>query len=223
MVICAFVPVVVFFWQRIVNLHVRFHSTLQQAVESEKTGIAALPIARDGESAEEWNVELSEIVLPEQSIHAGSSIAATGLRSQFGCSIVEVERHGTVVSNPRPDFVLYPEDRLLLFGSNEQVAMAMPFLNEEGKTRNESDFGETILESLEVPEDSPRAGRTLAELQILGLTGVQLMGIQRAGKRILSPSGAEILCPSDRILALGTQSELRDLRAWLSEPGWQPS
>lgn len=216
-VICAFVPVIVFFWQRIVNLHSRFHSTLERAVETEKTGIAALP-----ESVEEWNVDLLEIVLPEQSIHAGSSIAATGLRSLFGCSIVEVERHGTVVSNPRPDFVLYPEDRLLLFGSHEQVGKAMPFLNEEGEKRNESDFDETILESLEVPENSPRTGRTLAELQILSLTGVQLMGIQRAERRILSPSGAEVLLPADRILALGTQSELRDLRAWLSEPGWQP-
>jgi len=222
-VLGAVLPLIVFFWRKMVNLHARFHHSLQRAVEPGKPVLAVSPASRESSSPENWGVELGELVLPEQSVHAGATIGATDLRSRFGCSIVEVERQGCVISNPPADFLLFPEDRLLLFGSAGQVGEATDFLSEEGRSaRHESDFDEAILETLEVPENSPRAGRTLADLRVFSSTGVQFMGIKRGGQRKLGPSGGEILCVGDQILALGTQNELRDLRAWINEPNWQP-
>ncbi len=224
LVLGALLPLAIFFWRRVVDLHLRFQASLERAVEPELPGPSGLSSMRDNESPAEWGVELAEVVLPEHTIHAGASIAMTQLRPHFGCSIVGVERHGQVISNPRADFLLFPEDRLLLFGPPEQARKAISFLSEEGPARRaESDFDEAILETLDVPAGSPRASQTLGELRLFNVTGVQLMGIERAGQRTLSPSADEILYAGDRLLALGTQSELRDLRAWLAEAGWQPA
>src|SRR5690606_37224755 len=155
----------------------------------------------------------------EQTVHAGRTIRDIALRSRYGCSILEVERQGMVINNPRAEFLLFPEDRLLLFGTEAQLKAAREFLGREGTSlRDESDFDDSILDTLEVPADSPRTGKSLIELRLFNVTGVQLMGIERAGVRTLNPPASQTLEAGDLLLALGSHRELRDFRAWLTEP-----
>ncbi|MEN8181851.1 MAG: cation:proton antiporter [Myxococcota bacterium] len=51
----------------------------------------------------------------------GSSLEALGVRARTGASVLAIERMGHTTANPAPDFVLAAGDRLLSYGSAEQL------------------------------------------------------------------------------------------------------
>ena len=56
------------------------------------------------------------------------SIGALQVRSKSGAAIVAVERNGTVITNPQPDFVLRKGDRVHLIGSEQEVGTAIALI-----------------------------------------------------------------------------------------------
>jgi uncharacterized protein with PhoU and TrkA domain len=71
------------------------------------------------------------------------------------------------------------------------------------------------MESVGVPQESPLTGLTLLELDLIHTVGVQIGGIRRGSKRILSPSGKDSLQGGDELLVLGTPAQIQDFRARL--------
>ena|SRR5208282_2931895 len=58
------------------------------------------------------------------------------LRSQFGCSIVGVDRQGYPVPSPGPDTELFPGDELLVLGTATQIQHVRAFFD-SSPTRTE--------------------------------------------------------------------------------------
>ncbi len=198
--------------RRMIRWHGVFEASLAHAVDS----AGGSRMGRFTKDAEPWNVQVAEVILPEQAACSGRTIRELALRSQHGCSIVEIERQGVVVANPAADFALFPGDRLLLFGADGPLRRARELFSVETDTAGgESDFGETVLADVPVGVDSPRSGRSLADLQIPRLTGVQVMGVERNGARVLNPGGEAVFQAGDQLLVMGTAREIRQFRAWL--------
>lgn len=166
----------------------------------------------------EWNLQVNDCMLPDLADCQGKRIAELELRSRFGCSVVGIERQGFMIPLPGPETVLYPRDRVLLMGTAAQVQAGKAFLGAVSTAPvADSVFEEVSMRSLQVPEWSRAAGRTLGELSLTQNHGVQIAGISRPGKRILNPSGQEMIEPGDEVLALGTPVQIRDFKAWLGE------
>jgi len=81
-------------------------------------------------------------------------------------------------------------------------------------------FDQARLEAIKLPE-GPHLGQSLAQLQIPRLTGVLVTAINRAGRPITNPSGAEILSSGDELLVLGTPAQIRAFREWVTQGGEQ--
>ncbi|HEX3158379.1 MAG TPA: cation:proton antiporter [Gemmatimonadaceae bacterium] len=64
-------------------------------------------------------------------------------------------------------------------------------------------LGEPV--SLEVPPESPAVDRTLADLNLRGLTGATVLAITRNGQQVLIPTGHERLRAGDLLALAGTQ------------------
>ena len=64
------------------------------------------------------------------------------------------------------------------------------------------------LADLEIPGESPWAGRTLMELNLGKRYGVHIASILRGRRRINIPGGAERLFPLDKIQVIGTDEQL---------------
>lgn len=58
----------------------------------------------------------------------GKSIAELGIRQRSGATVVAVERDGTVISNPGPEFRLQEGDRVHLLGSEQEVSLAISLI-----------------------------------------------------------------------------------------------
>lgn len=165
---------------------------------------------------QEWNIQIQEVVLPDNAECAGRTLSELELRRQFGCSVAGVERHGFPIPNPAPDLELYPGDKLLLLATPEQMNAVRNFIGKTKAPTTRTYLSEDIeLEGVRVPESSPAAGNMLIELEIPAATGVQIVGIERDGNHVLNPGPFQSIEAGDRLLVLGTHQQIEQFQRWL--------
>ena len=162
----------------------------------------------------DWEIQAQDLLLPERAACSGKSIADLRVRSQFGCSIVEISRGGHTILSPDPTQMLYSGDRLLLLGTPTQIAAARQGLEQVQGDDDVADFEDAGLETVIVPP-GPRVGLSLAELQVLRQTGVLVAGIRREGEKIINPVGTDRLAEGDELLLLGSPRQIRNFKGWL--------
>jgi CPA2 family monovalent cation:H+ antiporter-2 len=114
---------------------------------------------------------------------------------------------------------LFPGDKLLLLGTEEQIAASRAFLLEDrGAQPVEDTFRDLAVELVQIPRGSRANGKTLRELNWPRILGVQVVGHENEKKRILTPSATQKVEDGDRILVLGTPQQVASLRSWLLPP-----
>ena len=218
-VLLLLILVGIVFKRRLVRLHSKLEIELMEQLKraSHSASKSAWSHALPDQTAD-WHLDIDEITLPGDSAHAGRTLGQISVRKNFGCSVVGIDRQGYSIVNPSADTVLYPQDKLLLLGSVEQLARAARELGATSSVESGSDFDELTMESLVVPADCPLAGRPLVELDLIRKTGVQIGGIRRGKERRLSPSGRDHFEGGDALLVLGTHAQIKQFAAQLLPP-----
>jgi CPA2 family monovalent cation:H+ antiporter-2 len=77
-------------------------------------------------------------------------------------------------------------------------------------------LGEPV--SLRLPADSPATERTLAELNLRGVTGATVLAIVRQGETVLLPSGHERVHAGDVLAVAGTEEAIAAARELIDAP-----
>ncbi|HEU5081577.1 MAG TPA: cation:proton antiporter [Opitutaceae bacterium] len=211
--------VVLFFFQRkLVYWHSELEVGLQDVFRGGDSGVTADTSAPWLRAHSEWDISVTDCVLPDLADCQGKRIMELELRARFGCTVVGIGRQGYLIPLPTPDVVLYPRDKLLLIGTPEQVEAGKRFLTAVSGTPNMlSEFDEVRMESISVPPMSAAAGKDLKTLSPAQHYKIQIAGINRAGMRILNPAGDEVILSGDELLILGTSEQIRAFKDWLSE------
>ena len=218
-VLLVLIVVATVFWRRLVRLHSRLEIELLEEFKRASHSIVtsawsdALP-----QHTADWNLDIDEVTLPSDSAHAGKTLGQLAVRQNYSCSVIGIDRQGYGIVNPRADTVLYPQDKLLLLGSPEQLVHAARELGAVAGAVTITDFDELTMETLEVPENSSLAGRPLLELDLIRKTGAQIGGICRGSDTNLSPSGRDQLQPGDALLVLGTHAQIKEFAKLLATP-----
>jgi CPA2 family monovalent cation:H+ antiporter-2 len=91
--------------------------------ESERPSLERTRVLRDLVGAAH-DLEIGWITVGVDSPLAGRRIADASLREAVGVSVVAISRSGTVISNPGPDVIFVPGDRVAIIGEPEQLTMA---------------------------------------------------------------------------------------------------
>jgi CPA2 family monovalent cation:H+ antiporter-2 len=156
----------------------------------------------------DWNLTLTDCMLPDMADARGRTLGELALRSKFGCTVAGVERQGVMVGNPTGQMILYPRDKVLLLGDPQQVAAGKDFLQQASGTAGGSTFDEVRMEAVELPPGCGLHGQTLVEIALSRAYGLQVAGINRGGHRILNPGGDEKLFTGDDVLVLGSPDQI---------------
>jgi K+:H+ antiporter len=219
-ILCTAVVYALFFGRRLQTVQRRIATELSEAILSaeERRKRTHQEWLKDHQ---EWDLSLSEILVPDSEAWFGKSLGDLSLRSQFGCSVVGVERRGYPVPSPGPDTELYPQDEILVLGTANQIQRVKLFIDSSPlRTETVDLLDEIRLESLDVPDNSRLVGNALAELEIPRHTGVQIVGIARGDRRVLFPGPFQVLDVGDWLLVVGTRDQIHRFRAWIKEtPG----
>jgi CPA2 family monovalent cation:H+ antiporter-2 len=201
------------FSSRLIFWHSQWQSSLQETLSDNPFPERLLQrqwLERSGD----WGINVQEFTIPEHAACAGRSIAELGVRSRYGCSIVEIDRQGHTIITPKPSQALYSGDRLLLLGTLEQITAVRTGLSSIDAGKDVTAFDQAHLDPVIVPV-GPHSGRTLGELQIARKLGVLVTAINRSGAMIVNPEGSECLGVGDELLVLGAPEQIRVFRKWL--------
>jgi CPA2 family monovalent cation:H+ antiporter-2 len=76
-------------------------------------------------------------------------------------------------------------------------------------------FGSPV--TVELRPDSPAVGKTLAEIELRGLTGATVLAIRRGAESVLIPSGRERLLAGDVLAVAGSHDAIEAARRLLSD------
>jgi len=209
------------FWRKLVRWHSRFEIDLRAHLgESSFT-----PPAESGKDwqrhSDRWRLSLREHIVGEQARAAGKAIQDLPIRQMFSTTVVGIDRQGHHLPNPTPDTVLYPNDKLLLLGTEPELRQADRWLGatdseqsrENGHLRN---FADLCLEQLAVPANSRHIGKSLGELQLMQQLGIQVVGLERNGAARVTAGKLDTLRADDRLLVLGTQEQITNMAFWLA-------
>lgn len=200
--------------RRLVYWHSILEVELQERLsegDQKFTGTAAPWMAAHSD----WNLALVDCVLPDLADCRGRTLGELALRTNFGCTVAGVERQGVMVGNPVGDMVLYPRDKVLLLGTADQVAAGKDFLQKSSGVASVSNFDEVRMESIELPPGTGLHDRTLADIALGRAFGLQVAGINRAGRRYLNPNGDEKLYTGDQVLVLGSPDQIKAFKGTL--------
>lgn len=205
------------FWRRLVYLHSHVEIELQAQLKSATNATTQSNWSEPQFDQEDWGLQIDEMVVPDDSAHAGKAIKVLRLRTDWGCSIIGIDRGGYALSNPSPDEHLYPGDKLLLLGAPDKLPTAADFLNRRGTGSEQDSFDELNTETVAVPTGSRAIGKTMIELDLIRRFQVQIGGIERQGKRIVPPAGSDCIADGDQLLVLGTHQQIRHFENWLAQ------
>ena len=155
---------------------------------------------------------LREVRLGSASRWAGRQIAETGLRDQFGATVLAVSRGGRNVFTPGPTFQLFPGDRLILSGEPASLDRACEYLSRVDDHAQEPEE-ELAVDEVQVGSVTGWTGKTLATLALPARFGVAVLAVGHEGQQPSAPDPHRPLTERDRLVLTGTADSLQRLRS----------
>ena len=160
-----------------------------------------------------WNVLIKNYTLPKNSLYVGNRICDVKIRQRTGTTIVAISRGGYTSYSPMPDTVLFPEDKMLLLGEQEQLDNAIKILDEEDpEAVTENQRIEFAIDNYCITAANPMIGKTIAETGMRSTYGVNIVGIQRNMQKIVTPSSSTVIEKGDVLLLTGPRQAIDNLQ-----------
>jgi CPA2 family monovalent cation:H+ antiporter-2 len=150
--------------------------------------------------------------LPDGSPLIGMSLEEADMRYLTGVSLMAIRRqNGEEIDYPHTDTKLEQGDRLLVVGSDDELAA----LNEFALGRAAVPTDNSACQWITLNNDCPVLGKRLEDLEILQKLAVQVQAIRRDGKFIRSPDRQTSLQARDQLLLCGSLQSLEQLENFL--------
>lgn len=132
------------------------------------------------------NIHIEEFEVSQSSPSAGKTIRELDFRQKTGINIVAIIRGNKKINIPRSNQMIYPFDRIVVAGSDNEMQAFFQYLEERKSwiNDNENNDGEhhiCVSQYIIVP-DSPLVGKTIADSGIRENTECMIIGIDREGQ-----------------------------------------
>lgn len=164
-----------------------------------------------------WDAHLVEFLVPAESDCIGQALAQLQIREKFGISIALIKRGERRITAPGKSEMLMPLDHIFAIGTDEQLLHFKKFLDQERKV------GELLsmpvnysLEKFSVPVRSELIGQTIRDSGLREATRGLVVGVERAGVRLLNPDSGLAIESGDIVWIVGERSRIRSLERGLT-------
>lgn len=159
-----------------------------------------------------WNANLMRLEVTADSVIAGLTLEEAKFRTRTGATIVMIDRGRKRILAPNRADRFLPGDEIAIIGTEDQLLAARRLISTVPQ-ENDSNLNTSYdLDSIVLAEDSKYAGRSIREIGLGdGFNGL-IVGIERAGERILNPESSVILNHGDLVWVFGHHLFIRELR-----------
>ena len=160
-----------------------------------------------------WDSHLFELTVAPESGLAGKSLIELALRERYGVNIALIERGTLMIPTPGREEKLYPHDKALVIGTDEQLSNISPlFDGAKSDTGNNFPKQDMALQKIVVTGSSPIFNLSIKNSDIREKTLGLVVGIERNGQRILNPDGDFVFKQEDIVWLVADEKKVS---AWL--------
>ncbi|MBP5213077.1 MAG: TrkA C-terminal domain-containing protein, partial [Bacteroidales bacterium] len=166
-----------------------------------------------------YDLHLADFEISAESTYCGSKLINLDLRKTCGVNVVRIIRGGLNVNIPGGNERLFPHDRIVVSGSDEQIRLFQEQLQAAEKRGAElvaeqgldSRRTQVSLEQLVVKSDMDFCGKTLAESRIREKAQCAVLGIEHDGITVMNPDASMVLAEGDTLLLAGESDQILQL------------
>jgi CPA2 family monovalent cation:H+ antiporter-2 len=138
-----------------------------------------------------YDLHLADFEVAPDSKYCGRMLMDLDLRRRIGLTIVRIVRGGYNVNIPGGRERLYPHDRIVVAGSDRQIADFQAFLAAAEQRRQNHDRAArripVTLEHFCVTADMDLVGRSIADSHIREAASCCVLGVERGGRPLMNP------------------------------------
>ncbi|KAA6339555.1 sodium:proton antiporter [termite gut metagenome] len=189
------------------RIEARFLENLnhKQKIEAEKAAIHPT-IANQLLSKE---IHIEEVEVSPSSPKIGKTLRELDYRKNTGVSIVTILRGNRKINIPNAGERLYPYDRIIVAGSDENIQRLIRTIEERRSVEIEEDVPKCRIDLSQyvIEASSELIGKTLSQLNIQGKTECMIVGIER-NEEMKKISANFILAEGDSLLLAGEKEKL---------------
>jgi CPA2 family monovalent cation:H+ antiporter-2 len=172
--------------------------------------------ARQAQHAPEilpWDTHLTELTVSPDSVLVGQTLVDLAVREKYGINIALIERGKRMIPTPSRDERLYPHDKVLIIGSDDQLASVKPLFEGQGDANEEYDFpkNEMTLQKVVINSQSPIYKQSIRDSGIREKSQGLVVGIERKGIRILNPDSNLVFENEDIVWIVGNHKKIPEL------------
>lgn len=157
-----------------------------------------------------FDVHLVDYIIHQNATCVGKTLKTLNYRQRFGVHVVSILRGNQRINIPGGNNQLFPLDKILVLGTDEQLENFQKEINVE--TTFSDDLNHSVsIEQFEITEDSPFTGKTLRESGIRENRRCTVVGVEHEGVSMMNPSSDMVFCKGDFIWVVGETDQLKKL------------
>lgn len=157
-----------------------------------------------------YDLHLTDFEVSPDSVCCGKSLIQLDFRRLYQVHVVSIMRGGNRINIPGGRESLYPYDKVLLLGTDAQLAMVQPLLGPSA-VANSVTNREVSLEQFEIEENNPLIGKTIRESGIRDNAKCLIVGIERDTTTMMNPDVQTVLQKDDIIWIVGEKEQIHNL------------
>lgn len=160
-----------------------------------------------------WDTHLTELSISPDSPLVGKSLIELAVREKYGVNIAMIERGHRMIPTPGRDERLYPNDKVMLIGTDDQLAAITELFKGTTDENLETSFPkkDMTLQKIVITSSSPVYNQSIRESGIREKTQGLVVGIERNGVRILNPDSNLVFENEDIVWIVGNTKKIPDL------------
>ncbi len=154
------------------------------------------------------DLHIAEVEVSANSAFAGKALKDLGIRGKTGANIVRIIRGGININIPGGNHRLYPGDRVILAGSDTDVAAFQKML-ETSLSNTDTDNNNTsiILDNFTIKADSPLCGKSIINSGIREKGNCIVMGLIRPLDDFYTNPDPNIIIQEDDIIIVAGEKQ----------------
>lgn len=160
-----------------------------------------------------WDANLAEFTMSSYSPLITKTLQQSGLKEVFGVTLAMIERGDQRILAPTRDQQLLPGDKLFLIGADEPMARVREVIERVSKEEIPPLSDSFGLTSLMLLSSDTFVNKSIRDCGLREAVNGLIVGIEREGRRYLSPDSSMELMPNDLIWIVGDRALIKSLRS----------
>jgi len=159
-----------------------------------------------------WDSHITTFEINPKSPYIGKSLFESKIREEFGVNIAVIERGDLVINVPGRAEYLYPNDKLSVIGTDEQLEKFKLHLNSTAVDYQKETTKQMVsLHHFTLGPNCPLVKKSIRESKLRERSKGLVVGIERNGERILNPESDLVFEIADKVWIVGNELRIQIL------------